>query len=229
MKKLLPVAGLLLLPLIVSAKTGFFLKPAIGVGVTNTQSKNFLVPIEGKNILSTEYELSAGFQAGRIGISAGIGYLTTGYKEKRTIATAFDVYLNPVSFETITMKAAFRHLVVPVHISYTIPFNKLSLVPEAGVDGMYNLGVRGSTDGLGVKSSRFISGSDFHDTYTKFSLLAVAQLNIQFHVTHSISVYGGPGSKYMLTNLVNKEKSAILGAQLHNYTMLIHAGLIYRL
>src|SRR3954464_11344581 len=119
MRKITPFVCLLLLPLLAPAKTGFFLRPAIGLGVTNQQSKNFLIPLDGKNTLSTEYEVSVGFQTNRVAVSVGIGYLTTGFKEHYTLATAYDVNSGqPISFEEIRTKAAFRHIVVPVHISY---------------------------------------------------------------------------------------------------------------
>lgn len=226
MRKIIPIACLWLLPLIASAKNGFFLRPAVGFGVTNAQCVNFYMPIEARNIFAAEYELSAGYQMGRIGVSLGIGYMRTGYKTK-SIIPKFDPVTHKATGgeEEAIIKDVFSHLLVPVHVSYNIPLNRFSLVPEAGVDVTYNIGVHASAKGPTTDESESLDGSTFHYLFSKFSFMAAAQLNLQFQATQAISVYGGPGGKYMFTNLLNSDVAG--NQRQYNYAFLIHAGLIY--
>ena len=165
---------------------------------------------------------------------AGIEYLTTGY----TGAGSF-IYIQSITPTTGGgyHQIIFRHIGIPLALGYQLRLSKhMSIVPELGLLGTYNLGASDMRDVYGATRINHdwepVPQKDFNDTYKRYSLFGTAKLALHYKVKKWVC-FAGP-SFYLMTSDLSKHPLQFpfgppIATVQKEYQLSFNIGMSYRL
>jgi hypothetical protein len=212
------------------AQDGFFLQPEVGTGTACIHSGPvsrypgmWEYPGALSNIPAFNAGLSAGYKMHKIGLTAGVEYLTSGYSR------------DYIGGDLILVRGreteVYTHIAVPVTVSYKLAIgNRLFVLPGVGVAYSYNISST-ITNAFDVgpfheTSRRKNTGSDFTEMYDRSSVWGVAYLKVGYAFNDKLSIIAGPAGQYMLGSIW---KGYPADYTQRNYTYTFNVGAIWNL
>jgi len=216
-----------------TAQNGFFLQPAVGIGITNTTSKIAYENLDMiwtkplANVVTINPSLSLGYQHKNWVVEIGVSYLETGYKEHYK-------YAEFTSIEVINTEL-YTHYLVPVTVSYQFGLGHNFYVnPGIGIAVSYNASVRetGQQNDLSNNINKYdytLSATTFDFNFNRTSLWAIAHATLAYDLNGRWSITAGPEIQYTLTDLAKSgSPAADQHPALKNYALTGNAGVIWR-
>jgi hypothetical protein len=196
-----------------------FLQAEAGYGLGKITSKF----ITNSNFAgNADFLVSYGFVTNGFTMTAGLGYLKTGYSVPIVYT---DISGNVIATEN--QATVFDHILIPVYAGYSFAVGKkTTLTPKLGFGITFNVSGRIKTkepaQGGGGKDLT-ISINNFGTLYNGLSVFGLGRLEVEHQLSKRIGLLIAPSFDYMLTNMLIRKVGGSNGNQ-HNYSILLNAG-----
>jgi hypothetical protein len=226
MKKILFLAGAIILAIPAFAKNGFYLSPSVGAGMSNVKIDHaYNSPNEKSGLLSYNAKIGIGYKYKNWRFQVGLQYLTTGYKLNNLLfGSDFDP-TKLIIIGTGSYQITYTHLGVPLQVGYTLrPEKKLSIIPYAGILTSYNLGAKSIINESGNETINTWTKEQFKNRYNTISIWGITALQLEYKVNERISIVGGPCVNYMISNFSQNPSVIVHESIQRNYAFNFDLG-----
>lgn len=199
LSKILAAALLLFSSVHAFSQKSFYISPVVGYGVSRFHhaTDNPLIPNFDSStsaVGAVNAQISVGMNVRKLNFTAGLGYVTNGYHQKK-----FIVQFVPGTNSTLEYDYSYRFFTVPLSAGYKFNFRKLILTPSLGLEIAYfiNEKQRQTLDGV---SKTTINSSSY--LYSKFNVIGNAKVDVGYQISPKVNLFAGPAVHYMLTNFL---------------------------
>lgn len=209
-----------------NAQSGFYLKPSIGIGLSNIP-QNPIFAADARMLPCIGAGLDLGYQINNFRLQTGLRYMQTGRK------LVFNATPAPGAMPTVQVAYTtwkIGHLVMPVMAGYTVNIsNKFSIVPAAGVLLAYHVG---ETTKIGFENGEKTTETNLYlqesgvGKPATFGVFATGELGFQFNLSSGISLHATPSFNTLLTNMVPSLVTAPFGFSVKPYSFMLNLGIV---
>jgi hypothetical protein len=203
------------------AQKGFYVKPTLGFGYSNTDPNNYMSSNKGGFAYTAGAQV--GYKINHIRVESGVNYITaTGqhngyvFPEDLIFEDAGDVlYAKGYS----NFKQREHYLNVPLKLGYEAAISKkLSLVPMIGAEVAFDLGSSYKGERFDLDNNKIADFKGAFDSY-KPSITGTVGVHVEYRINPNLHIFCGPTGRYFLNNTFNYFNSRTVSVMPHILTM----------
>ena len=219
---------LIILSTIVYAQKGFYIKPVIGVGISDIDyGRKYRDAYKPDDVSGLAYKIMimTGYQFSRWKLETGLGYLSVknGYNNL--------IFIDPYTgaMPTTTAYADVRYvssyLIIPVQVAYSAPINKkFDVQPQLGLSLNYNFNTKASGSEFEMSGKKKLDYETINLKYKTTELVGNAGIMLNYKLTKKMAISAGPSLIYFIANT---ENMAIYKSTL--YCVMLDAGITLKM
>ena len=172
------------------------------------------VGANGTRSVGSSFQLKVDYHINRFSVGSGITYFSAGIEREGAI-------FHPVnqSINTYREEYSFRHLMLPLTLSYHAPMGKtFEFIPSVGLGASYTAKARYSTQSSDSSYfKRDFTDGEFDRNFRKVNLWGIAALNFACNVNEQLALLAAIEGQGMLTTAFKPEADVYRGRQASLY------------
>jgi hypothetical protein len=168
----------------------------------------------GTRSMGSSIQLKLDYHINRFSIGSGITYFSAGIEREGII-------LHPVTQlnNTYREEYSFRHLMLPLMVSYHAPMGKtFEFIPSAGLGASYTAkALYGTQSSDSSYFRRNFTNEEFDRNFRKVNIWGIAALNFACNVNEQLALLAAIEGQGMITNAFKPEADVYRGRQASLY------------